>query len=388
MKVCHFITYYLPVTQNWIYSQLVFNDECKSTVLCQRLINPKQFPFDNVHPICQTPGPSSIPKRIAHKIFERYPSNPHLRIINGIKPDILHGHFLLESWRNYHLIKQSKIPLVTTCYGQDITSLPRKPFWKSRAKKVFELSSAFIVEGPHMGDTLAALGCPKEKINVIKLGIDTTKITHNPPMDDNGGNDTVRILFTGLGREKKGAAYAVQAFIKAVSLMPPSGSTNIELHLLGDGPYRKPAEKMLRNAGIMQKAIFHGMKPVDQYLKLLKSIDIVLAPSVRAADGDTEGGAPVVVIEALCAGIPVIASTHCDIPSIVSHGSSGLLSAERDAGALAKDIVTLSINKQLRIDMGKQGSNYARAEHDIIRQVRKITNVYRKAVPLSGKPHS
>ncbi|MCL2219691.1 MAG: glycosyltransferase [Chitinispirillia bacterium] len=376
MKICHFITYYLPVTQNWIYSQLVFNYECQPVVLCQRLITPEQFPLDNVYPICESSGPVSIPKRLAHKIFERYPNEPHSTVINKIKPDILHGHFLLESWRNYHIIKKYKIPLVTTCYGQDITSLLLKPFWMSRARKVFEAGSAFIVEGQYMGDTLIAKGCPREKVNIIKLGIDTTKICVNPPKDN---NDTVRILFTGLGREKKGAVYAAGAFIKAsMQMQSSSPNANIELHLLGDGIYRKPVEKMLRGAGVMQKAVFHGMKPVSQYLELLKTIDIVLAPSVHAADGDTEGGAPVVVIEAQCAGIPVAGSNHCDIPNIVSHGRTGLLSDERDTDALAKNIVTLAANRQLRIDMGTNGATYAREEHNIAKQVKKITNVYMK----------
>jgi colanic acid/amylovoran biosynthesis glycosyltransferase len=137
-------------------------------------------------------------------------------------------------------------------------------------------------------------------------------------------------------------------------------------------------EKILRQAGVRHKAVFHGMKPVSEYLELLKNIDIVLTPSVHASDGDTEGGAPVVAIEALCAGIPVVGSKHCDIPNIVAHGSTGLLSDERDADALARDICTLAENHTLRIEMGGRGAMYARAEHDITKQVRKITDVYRE----------
>jgi colanic acid/amylovoran biosynthesis glycosyltransferase len=375
MKICHFISYYLPVTQNWIYNQLIYNKECESTVLCQRLENPRQFPFNNVYPICKSSGIDSVPARLIHKIFEQYPSAPHSKIIKQVKPDILHGHFLLESWRNYRLIKKLNIPLVTTCYGQDITSLPRKLFWKGRCKKVFELSRAFIVEGEHMGKTLENLGCRREKINVIKLGIDIARINtsiSNSNVCSNDDGDKIRILFTGLGREKKGAVYAVKAFIKALS----STNIDLELHLLGDGIYRVQCEKILTDAGVRQKAVFHGMKPVSEYLDLLKSTHLVLAPSVHASDGDTEGGAPVVVIEALCAGIPVVGSNHCDIPNIVSHESTGLLSNERDVDALAKDICTLSENQQLRIDMGLRGKQYAAAEHDIIKQVRKITGVY------------
>jgi colanic acid/amylovoran biosynthesis glycosyltransferase len=244
----------------------------------------------------------------------------------------------------------------------------------------------FIVEGEHICDTVAARGCPREKIRVIKLGIDIARIdantskngilTNTSKMDVYSNNDNkIRLLFTGLNREKKGAIYAARAFAKA-SL---STNANLELHLLGDGIYRKPVEKILNDAGVMKNTIFHGMKPVAEYLNLLKHIDIALAPSVHAADGDTEGGAPVVVIEALCAGIPIVGSTHCDIPNIVSHGSTGLLSAERDIDALAKDIITLAENPALRFEMGNRGAKYARAEHDITKQVEKITGVYREA---------
>jgi len=393
LKVCHFVTYYLPVTQNWIYSQLIHNEDCSATVLCQRLVNPKQFPFDAVYPICQSRGLLSVPGRLIHKVFERYPLEPHTSNIKRINPDILHGHFLLESWRNYRLIKRLNIPLVTTCYGQDVTCLLRKPFWTARSKKVFELGAAFIVEGEHMGETLAARGCPKEKIRVIKLGVDVERICGvNSGIDSINDNNNVnyngkkvRILFTGLNREKKGAIYAAKAFVKALSVINTDNHSNnngdgidLELHLLGDGIYRKPVEKILTDAGAMRNAVFHGVTPYSRYLEILKNADIVLAPSVHAANGDTEGGAPVVVIEALCAGVPVVGSDHCDIPNIVSQGSTGLLSAERDVEALARDISTLSNDRKLRAVMGERGKRYARTEHDIYKQVRKITRVYRE----------
>jgi colanic acid/amylovoran biosynthesis glycosyltransferase len=407
VKVCHFVTYYLPVTQNWIYSQLARNEECRAAVLCQRLVNPTQFPFDAVYPICQSGGLPSVPNRLLHKVFERYPSEPHASVIKRINPDILHGHFLLESWRNYRLIKRLNIPLVTTCYGQDVTSLLRKPFWAARSRKVFELGAAFIAEGEYMGKMLATKGCPKEKIRIIKLGVDVERIAgrisrindikgiyniNDNTNADNKRNNTcdsgkkIRILFTGLNREKKGAIYAAKAFVKALSVNTDNHSgdsgdrTDLELHLLGDGIYRKPVEKILTDAGVRQKAVFHGMVSYSRYLEILKSSDLVLAPSVHAADGDMEGGAPVAVIEALCAGVPVVGSNHCDIPNIVSNGSTGLLSTERDVEALAKGIVTLAENPALRAAMGERGTRDARAEHDIDRQVRKITEVYREVL--------
>jgi len=105
----------------------------------------------------------------------------------------------------------------------------------------------------------------------------------------------------------------------------------------------------------------------------------VLAPSVQASNGDNEGGAPVVVIEALAAGIPVVGSRHCDIPNIVQHGRTGLLSEERDIEDLARNLSRLAADPQARAEMGREAVAYAHAEHDIKRQVRKITAVYREA---------
>ncbi len=394
LKICHFVTYYLPVTQNWIYSQLIHNEECRATVLCQRLVNPKQFPFDAVYPICQSRGMPSVPNRLIHKIFERYPLEPHLSTVKRVNPDILHGHFLLESWRNYRLVKRMNVPLVTTCYGQDVTSLLKKPFWAARSGKVFDIGAAFIVEGEYMGEMLAAKGCPKEKIRVIKLGVDVERICGIDGDVNDGINNKVRILFTGLNREKKGAIYAAKAFVKALSAGTDNHSdkngesVDLELHLLGDGVYRKAVEKILMDAGVRQKAVFHGVTPYSRYLEILKGADIVLAPSVHAADGDTEGGAPVVVIEALCAGVPVVGSNHCDIPNIVSNGSTGLISAERDVEALTRDIRILSADRRLRAAMGERGKRYARGEHDIGKQVRKITMVYKEVLnaPSACRP--
>jgi len=387
LKVCHFVTYYLPVTQNWIYSQFTHNEDCRAAVLCQRLVNPEQFPFDTVYPICQSRGISSVPGRLIHKIFGRYPLEPHISTIKRINPDILHGHFLLESWRNYRLVKRLNIPLVTTCYGQDVTSLLRKPFWAARSRKVFDLGAAFIVEGEYMGKMLAAKGCPMNKIRVIRLGVDVERIRsiNNGINGITNKDKKVRVLFTGLNREKKGAVYAAKSFVKALSVNAnnhsnKSNSIDLELHLLGDGVYRKTVEKILTDAGVRNKAVFHGTVQYSRYLEILKGTDIVLAPSVHAADGDTEGGAPVVVIEALCAGIPVVGSNHCDIPNIVSNGSTGLLSAERDTEALARDISILSNDRHLRAVMGEHGKRYARKEHDIGKQVRKITGVYREVL--------
>ena len=79
----------------------------------------------------------------------------------------------------------------------------------------------------------------------------------------------------------------------------------------------------------------------DDYASLyafLGGFDVFIHPSCYAADRDCEGGAPVVLLDAQATGMPVIATTHCDIPEEVVHGETGLLSAEKDVARLAESI--------------------------------------------------
>ena len=63
-------------------------------------------------------------------------------------------------------------------------------------------------------------------------------------------------------------------------------------------------------------------------------------PSREAADGDCEGGAPIVLLDAQATGLPAISTRHCDIPEEVLDGESGLLVSEGDTEALAHCIRT------------------------------------------------
>jgi colanic acid/amylovoran biosynthesis glycosyltransferase len=65
---------------------------------------------------------------------------------------------------------------------------------------------------------------------------------------------------------------------------------------------------------------------------------VFLSPSVTAADGDTEGGTVLAIIEMVATGLPVVSSRHCDIPTIIEHGRTGFLAEEKDTDGLAESL--------------------------------------------------
>jgi colanic acid/amylovoran biosynthesis glycosyltransferase len=97
---------------------------------------------------------------------------------------------------------------------------------------------------------------------------------------------------------------------------------------------------------------------------------------VHAANGDAEGGAPVTLIEMSAAGLPIVASDHCDIPEVVVHGESGLIVPEGDAEALADTLLALAAAPERWPAMGRAGRAHVEREYDVAKQVAKLEALY------------
>jgi len=366
--VAHFINPYLPLTQNWIYNQLRFNTRCRNIVLCRTMENAEQFPLEHVFPAFPE---NSIHARLSMTLaraLAHYPPGHYRSVINREKPQVLHGHFSWESWRNIGLIKQTRLPLLTTFYGLDVNKLSQKRVWKKRYAELFSMGDLFSVEGNFMAQALAGLGCSPGKIRVVPLGVDIERIRSQSSAKTGEG---LNILFVGLEREKKGSLYAASAF----SRIARDDSRSV-LHIVGNGRFAGAVKKILQTAGVLGQCRFHGYVPYDAYCRLLGQMDILMAPSVTARDGDTEGGAPVVVIEAQAAGIPVVATRHCDIPNIVIDNETGLLCAERDVDALTENLRKLISDKKSREKMAAAARARAVAHFSIQRQVDQLNTLY------------
>jgi colanic acid/amylovoran biosynthesis glycosyltransferase len=121
---------------------------------------------------------------------------------------------------------------------------------------------------------------------------------------------------------------------------------------------------------------FEGHVPYSKHLEALRGSDIFLAPSTVGSDGDTEGGAPVALIEAQAAGIPAVATRHCDIPEVVLDGRTGVLVAEKDAGALAAAIAELLRRPETWPEIGREARRHIEEEFDVKRQVAKTEELY------------
>jgi colanic acid/amylovoran biosynthesis glycosyltransferase len=317
-----------------------------------------------------------------NKVFKFYPYFAFSVIKD--KPDLIHAHFGPSGYNFLTLKRIFKIPLITTFYGYDLSLLPsQNQEWKIKYKELFREGEIFLVEGNHMKKCLIELECPEEKIIVQHLGINLDQIKYMP-RKLLSEDEEIGILISASFTEKKAIPYAVEAFGRVRQAHP---ELKLKLTIVGDSrgipEEEREKEKIFHTIGkynLKNCVNLLGYQPYSVFLRELYRHHIFIHPSVHASDGDTEGGVPVSIIEASASGMPILSTTHCDIPEVVIGGESGYLVQERDVDALTAKLEFLVLNPEIWGQMGKKGREHIEKNYDVITQVQKLEEIYDKVL--------
>jgi len=337
--VLHYSTVWLAQTQTWLYSQLSELQRLglDAQVVCERTENLDQFNVKNIHCFANEYWPVRLwDAGLRYLRFRRH-LDFLVRIGKSTDAKIVHSHFGNCGWTNLGAVRALGARHVVTFYGLDVNMLPQQARWRRRYIQLFSEADLFLCEGPHMAKCLVALGCPEPKIRIQRLGIQLEKIPFRPRIWQPG--EPLRILIAATFREKKGIPIAIEALGKIQHEFP------IEITLIGEATHEKRSQVEREN--IFQKIAHHqlesrirllGFQPHSVLLEEAYRHHIFLSPSITAEDGDTEGGAPVSIIEMAASGMPIVSTRHCDIPDVMRPEISRFLVSERDPDAIVEVI--------------------------------------------------
>jgi colanic acid/amylovoran biosynthesis glycosyltransferase len=289
---------------------------------------------------------------------------------------ILHSHFGYVGWANLEVARQAAMMHIVTFYGEDVNRLPNlDPRWRVRYQALFEQADRFLCEGPHMAGCLIELGCPSDKIDVHHLGVAVDEIAFRPREWHRG--ERFRVLIASSFREKKGIPFALEALAKIQS------DVALEITIIGDAISELSSQKekqrifeIIENRGLATKTRMLGFQPYSVLLEEAYQHHIFLLPSVTAADGDTEGGAPVVLIEMMATGMPVVSTSHCDIPSVVQYGIKDWLVAERDVDGLTERLQWIIKHSAEWEQMLAVGRKHVQTGFDVRTQGNQLAQIY------------
>lgn len=265
------------------------------------------------------------------------------RLVGRERPDVVNSHWLVPQGIVAGLrCVRGSAPHLATVHGADVFALEGMPLLRSvrrgAARRFARGSDRVFAVSRHLRDRLAALVddaglLPPGKVEVLPMGVDTARFGRVAADDvarvrAGRGLEGDFVLFVGRLTPKKG----VEHLVDAAGILASRGAP-LDLVVVGDGPLRGELEmRARRHPGA--RVLFTGSLPREELDALYKACAAVVVPSVVDPFGETEG-TPVVALEALAAGRPVVASAVAGLPDVVSDGANGFLVPPGDPAALA-----------------------------------------------------
>lgn len=380
--VIHNRSIWLPLTENWIYSQLHhLPASVACSVVCSSLRDDARYRWASTYCYAEMNrltrmgimlhGVAALGTRFRRScaLLRWAAARSGARIV--------HSHFGHTATGCAAVVRSLGLIHVVSVYGSDVSRLPhRSAAWRRRYRETFRVVDRVLCEGPRMADRVAALGCPPGKITLHRLGVPLDGLPFRPRIWRSG--ETLKVLIASSFREKKGIPYAVEALARL--------RREVDLHvtIIGDAEPAADSQRekahilsVIRKNNMSGTVTLMGYQPHQVLMAQAYAAHIFLAPSVTAADGDSEGGSPVVLTEMVASGMPVVATSHADIPQLIEHGVSGRLTQERDVTGLVEQLRHLLNHTELWVSMTHAARARVEADFNAALQGEKLAALYR-----------
>jgi len=181
----------------------------------------------------------------------------------------------------------------------------------------------------------------RQKAHVVRCGIDPEDYILKDHTKLNRKNK-IELLAVGRFVEVKGFKY----LIKAARILKED-DMKFELSIIGYGKLKSKLKKLINTLNLNGFVCLKGPFSQEQIKKEIDKSDIFIIPSAVAPDGETEG-IPVVIMEAMAMGIPVIATQHSGIPELVKHKETGITVPEKNPATIAEAIKLIAKDTKTR----------------------------------------
>lgn len=283
-----------------------------------------------------------------------------LRAVRAGSTDLLHTHMVHADVYGSVAAHALHTPFVSTRHNDDRYLLG--PFryvdrtFMHGVRRIVAISDA-------VREFHAAAGLPAEKLVTVHYGLDAAPVVPSELTPEAAGVPPEAPLVLAIGRliEQKDHATLLRAFVDVPDAW---------LAILGWGPLEESTKALAAQLGIADRVLVPGrVEPRDW----LRRADVFAHTSRWEGFG-------IVLLEAMLAGLPVVATRVSAIPEIVVEGKTGLLAEAGDAAGLAGHLRQLLGDEALRRRLGDAGRARAQAEFSVAAMADRTVEVYRQAL--------
>lgn len=235
----------------------------------------------------------------------------------------LHVHFIHSPCQvAMYASAFSGIPYTVTAHANDIFALGELLLEKAeRAHKLITISE---FNQRHF----LSIGVSPDKVRVVRCLLDLPESVNS----DQANDGVFRIGSLGRLVPKKGFAMLIRAFKRLSEDLEPG---TVELQIAGSGPQESELTTLVESLGLTGQVKFVGALNPSEVFGWMQSLSCFALACETAANGNVDG-IPVVLMEAMACGIPVVSTRLSGIPELIRHQDTGLLMEEGDLGSLVE----------------------------------------------------
>lgn len=266
--------------------------------------------------------------------------------------DLIHSHWVIPQGFNAMIATLvRRVPHIVTIHGGDIYSF-NGILLRWVKSVILKRAQAITVNSGATLQQVRPLVPGHARIVQLPMGIE-----HAVP--DREAVDRIRqqyrigagplLLFVGRVVEEKGVGDVLKAVHELQADVP-----DVRLLIVGDGQERERFSRYVQELGLSGKALFVGHVPPARVSDYYGAADVFIGPSKKAADGWTEG-LGLTFIEAMHAGLPVVATRSGGIVDSVQHEVTGLLVQENSPAEIAAAVKRLLLEPELVREIVRNG---------------------------------
>ena len=299
-----------------------------------------------------------------------------LEVAEEASLDLLHVHYAIPHSVSALLARMmaapERLPFITTLHGTDITLVGHDRSYLPITRFSIEQSDGVTAISNHLREeTLREFGI-KRPIEVIPNFVNCDVYVRSP-------NQEARVQWAPKGeplimhlsnfRPVKRITDAIETFALIRERIPA------KLVMMGDGPDRGAAERIVREKGLSKEVFFLGKQ--DRVQEKLGLADLFLLPSDMESFG-------LAALEAMACEVPVVATNVGGVPEVVAHGVDGYLVPRRDVAAAAKYALEILTRSDRGRRMGQQARASARRKYCASDVIPLYEAYYRKVLNAFG----
>lgn len=290
------------------------------------------------------------------------------RVMREFRPDIVHTHAWGTLVEGLVAARLSGVPIVVhgehgTLQDKPAQLLVQRWAW-GRATQVLSVSS-------RLADTLArTVGFPRERIAVIRNGVDLTRFSPSRRAEGRKalGLADGEIAIGSVGRLVPVKDHAT--LLEALALVARQGLA-FRAFIAGEGPLRPDLESRASRLGIGDRVTLLGHRADVEMV--LAALDVFVLSSVSEGLSNT-------IQEALCSGVPVVATHVGGADELVDEGQTGFLVGKQDPAAMAEALARLVGDASVRARFASRAAERAVREFGFEAMAGAYDALYRRLV--------